>query len=199
MFGVGLQKTGTSTLGKVLSILGYEIKLETDYDLVDALLAGDLDQIKERVKDFDAFEDNPWPIVFKELDEWYPGSKFILTLRDEDNWMRSISNHFGTGASEFRKWYYGEGAPVGNEELYREKFRNHNQAVKEYFASRKNDFLIVDFEKGDGWKKICKFLGEPIPNKPFPHLNKNKNYFDKLMNKFEAGVNRIKKGLGREV
>ena len=30
---------------------------------------------------FDAFEDNPWPVLYKELDARFPGSKFILTRR----------------------------------------------------------------------------------------------------------------------
>lgn len=192
VFGVGLQKTGTSTLGKVLAILGYKIEQETDYDLVESLLKGDLDAIKERVKEYDAFEDNPWPIVFKELDEWYPGSKFILTVRNEENWIGSITRHFGTGKSAFREWFYGEGAPLGNEEQYKQKYREHNQAVKEYFKSRSQDFLVVDFEKGHGWKEICKFLGEPVPKADFPHLNKNKTLGDKLKHKLRGGVKRIK-------
>lgn len=192
VFGVGLQKTGTSTLGKMLATLGYKIEEETDYDLVDCLLKEDLESIKQRVEEFDAFEDNPWPVVFKELDEWYPGSKFILTVRDESNWIGSITKHFGTNKSEFRDWYYGEGAPVGNEDLYLKKYKAHNDSVKEYFASRKQDLLILDFEKGHGWKEICEFLGEEAPQMDVPHLNKNKTLLDKIKHKIRGGGKRLK-------
>lgn len=196
VFGVGLQKTGTSTLGKVMATLGYSIEEETDYDLVDCLLKGDLITIKERVREYDAFEDNPWPVLFKELDEWYPGSKFILTVRDENNWIHSITKHFSTNPSDFREWYYGEGAPLGNEEVYKQRFRKHNQEVKDYFRERKSSLLIVDFEKGDGWKEICKFLGEPVPHEDFPHLNKNKTLLDKIKHKARGGLKKVKSILG---
>lgn len=196
VFGVGLQKTGTSTLGKVLSILGYKIELDTDYDLVDSLLKGEYDSIRDRVRNFDAFEDNPWPIVYKELDKWYPGSKFILTIRDHDNWIGSITKHFGAKKSDFREWFYGEGAPLSNEELYINRYHEHNEAVKEYFKSRTEDFLIIDFEKGQGWKEICDFLNEPVPNLALPHLNKNKTLLDKLQHKVAGGIKKIKTFLG---
>jgi len=196
VFGVGLQKTGTSTLGKVLTIMGYKVEEETDYDLVDSLMAGDKEKIKERAVDYDGFEDNPWPLLYKDLDEWYPGSKFILTVRAESNWINSITKHFGSNKSAFREWYYGEGAPLGSEGLYIKKYLSHNNEVQEYFKNRPNDFLIVDFEKGDGWKKICNFLGEPVPNIDFPHLNKNKTLADKLQHKMRGGVKRVKKMFG---
>lgn len=196
VFGIGLQKTGTSTLGKVLTILGYKVQQDTDHDLVRALIDGKLEDLRKRAMEYDGFEDNPWPMVFKELDQWYPGSKFILTSRDENNWIQSICRHFGSNASEFREWYYGEGAPLGNEDRYLAKYREHDQAVRDYFKGRKNDFLIVDFEKGDGWKKICSFLAEDVPKADFPHLNKNKTLLDKLQHKIRGGQRKIKSLLG---
>lgn len=196
VFGIGLQKTGTSTLGKVLATLGYKVEEETDYDLVDSLMVGDKEKIKERVLEYDAFEDNPWPLLYEDLDRWYPGSKFILTERAEENWLKSITKHFGANSSEFREWYYGNGAPVGSEQIYLNKYLSHNREVREYFQGRQVDFLVVDFEKGDGWKKICDFLGEPVPDVDFPHLNKNKTLVDKLQHKIRGGKKRLRKMFG---
>ncbi len=39
----------------------------------------------ELVAQYDAFQDNPWPIIYKGLDVKYPDSKFILMLRDPDS------------------------------------------------------------------------------------------------------------------
>ena len=192
MFGIGLQKTGTSTLGKVLTIMEYRVEEETDYDLVSYLMDGDKEKIRMRALEFDGFEDNPWPLLYKDLDEWYPGSKFILTVRDKKNWINSITKHFGNGKSAFREWYYGEGAPMENEQLYIDKYLLHNKSVEEYFSNRKDDFLILDFEKGDGWKKICEFLGEPIPAVDFPHLNKNKTLSDRLGHKLRGAAKKLK-------
>ena len=49
-----------------------------------------------------------------------------------------------------------------------------------------DDLLVFDLPKGDGWEKLCGFLGHEVPDKPFPHANKAslsrrlKNFFKKL-------------------
>ena len=48
------------------------------------------------VEQFDAFEDNPWPLLYRELDERFPGSKFILTRRPTENWINSQVKDFAT-------------------------------------------------------------------------------------------------------
>jgi len=44
--------------------------------------------------------------------------------------------------------------------------------VLEYFKNRPNDLLIFAITEGDGWEKLCPFLGEKRPNTPFPYVNK---------------------------
>ncbi len=119
-----------------------------------------------------AFQDNPWPIIYKELDSKYPGSKFILTLREPDLWINSQVKHFGLNETPMRKWIYGEGSPVSNEDTYINRFKSHNAEVIEYFSHRPQDLLILNIEEGDGWEKLCLFIGKDIPASPFPHTNK---------------------------
>ena len=66
---------------------------------------------------FDAFQDNPWPILYKELDRQFPDSKFILTLRPSDEWIRSVVSVFGDEETAVREWIYGVGHPKGNEDV----------------------------------------------------------------------------------
>jgi hypothetical protein len=35
----------------------------------------------------------------------------------------------------------------------------------------KDQLLIMNITEGDGWAPLCKFLGRPIPDVPFPKLN----------------------------
>jgi hypothetical protein len=128
--------------------------------------------IDSLVPRYDAFQDNPWPIVFKRLDERYPNSKFILTVRDSEPWLRSQIKDFGRAETPMRKWIYGAGAPLGNEARYVARYEAHNAEVLEYFKDRSRDLLVMDLTKGDGWPKLCAFLGAEIPNTPFPHANK---------------------------
>jgi hypothetical protein len=170
VIGVGFHKTGTSTLGSVLQELGYNV-LGARTDLASHLLNNDIESVFAVADEYEAFQDNPWPLLFKEFDKRYPNCKFILTLRNEDKWINSAVNHFGEKHTEMRRWIYGIGHPLGNEQLYLKKYKNHNTEVQNYFTGREHDLLIVDWEDKSEWKTICEFLNEPVPNKAFPHLN----------------------------
>lgn len=124
------------------------------------------------VAEHDAFQDNPWPIIYKELDERYPGSSFILTIRDPDAWIGSQVKHFGMLETCMRKWIYGVGCPEGNEDIYLTRYQQHNEEVLDYFKNRKDDLLVMDLAQMDGWSMLCPFLGKKVPRKPFPHANK---------------------------
>jgi hypothetical protein len=46
-------------------------------------------------------------------------------------------------------------------------FERHNQAVRDAIDSAR---LLV-FDVREGWTPLCRFLGVPIPDEPFPRLN----------------------------
>jgi hypothetical protein len=126
---------------------------------------------------FDAVEDMPWPLMFRELDGAFPGSKFILTVRDTDRWYNSIARHFGANPNHVEQLTYGDDAPcpVGHEARYREVYQAHNAAVREYFADRPGDLLEFWLEKGDGWPELADFLGiKGYPGGDFVHTNSGK-------------------------
>ena len=92
-----------------------------------------------------------------------------------DEWIRSQANYFGDKETPMRHWIYEAGAPRGNERLYPKRYNEHKSHIRDYFASRTSDLLILNFPRGDGWKKLCLFLGHKEPKDPFPHVNKG-NY-----------------------
>lgn len=128
----------------------------------------------ELIAEYDAFQDNPWPIIYQEIDKKYPGSKFILLLRDSDSWIKSQVKHFGKRKTSMRQWIYGDkyGFPEGNEDLYLKRYNDHNIGVVNYFRKRKDDLLVMDLMKGDGWDFLCPFLGVDVPKIAFLHVNK---------------------------
>src|SRR5205807_261378 len=92
IFGIGLSKTGTTSLANALQILGYNTK---DNMGVVKYAAGDLSSVDLDIVDaFDAVTDTPVPSFYRELDARYPGSKFILTVRDSDGWLKSCKKQF---------------------------------------------------------------------------------------------------------
>ena len=170
VFGIGFQKTATTSFGAALTHLGYRVTgpdWVTDPDI--AVKVRDLSF--QAVDHFDGFQDNPWPILYRQLDERCPGSKFVLTTRETDRWIASLARHFGPRETPMRKWIYGHGSVLGHEQVYIERFERHNTEVLDYFRDRPNDLLVMDITKGHGWEQLCPFLGHAIPDLPFPHRN----------------------------
>ena len=68
--------------------------------------------------------------------------------------------------------------------IYVDRYKNHNREVNEYFKDRPDDLLVMDVTAGDGWEKLCPFLGVDIPDIDFPPANKAKDpELDKLASK----------------
>lgn len=173
IFCIGFHKTGTTSLATALTILGYRVAGAVgvrDPDIAHSALT-----IARRiVPSYDAFQDNPWPIIFRDVDKLFPNSKFILTVREPSSWIDSVVRHFGNKETPMRKWIYGEGSPSGSEDIYLERYARHNADVKDYFAQRPSDLLIMNLLLGDKWEKLCPFLGREVPSRPFPHANKGR-------------------------
>lgn len=54
-----------------------------------------------------------------------------------------------------------------SEKQAKKDFLEHDAMVKELVPPER----LLIFKLSDGWEPLCKFLGKPIPEKPFPHLN----------------------------
>lgn len=176
VFCIGFQKTGTTSFFYALQQLdmkvcdmlggGFRMPRIAHPDLgVKAL-----DWALANVPHYDAFEDNPWPLLYKEMDRCFPGSKFILTVRDPDKWIKSVKDHFIL-PSVTQLFVYGEAAPAGNEQLYIDTFNRHNDDVRDYFRDRPDDLLVLDISKGNQWEQVAPFLGVETPRTPWPRAN----------------------------
>jgi len=178
---VGFHKTGTSSMGKLFRTLrlsergAYKTR---DTAFVDKLAKGDLEELFRIVDGVDAVRDNPRPLFYRELDERYPNSRFILTVREPQEWIRSVVNHFGKQKnpdSPMRAWIYGAGSPLGNEALYLERYQRHNREVQAYFRTRPEQLLVTDLSQGDAFSAICRFLGRRKPwFQKMPHKNQRR-------------------------
>lgn len=124
-------------------------------------------------REYDAVQDTPWPILFKELDQTFPDAKFIHVIRNEDAWIRSAVKDFSKHHNEIHRLIYGSSNPVGNEGSWVDTYRKHNRDVESYFSGRSEKYLRIEMESPDyGWKTLCEFLGRDDPGVPWPHVNK---------------------------
>lgn len=177
LFGIGMPKTGTSSLANACSLLG-----------LSSLHFPDLGKIQE----VDMANDLPVTAHYKKLDGLFPNSKFILTVRDQDSWEKSFSEHIkiqnhikrGREISKYHPAFIHRvklyGTHVLTLDVVIETRRKHEQDVLEYFKKRKDDLLIMDIAGGDSWSMLCSFIDFQIPSHPFPHSNKTEDRLKKL-------------------
>lgn len=182
VFGIGLSKTGTTSLTKALNILG----IRSIHFPHDEVTLRELQRGEYRLsilREYQGVSDTPVAPFFAQLDRAWPGSRFILTVRDKASWLRSVEDHWEVILAKrrandpsFRAFCDFINACVYgciefNAERFSYAYDTHVRHVQEYFAQRPDDLLVLDICAGRaGWDDLCRFLGTAVPaDKPFPH------------------------------
>jgi hypothetical protein len=174
VFGIGLSRTGTRSLAVALQRLGFAaVHFPSDPVTFDQLTRGDLRlRILER---FDAVTDTPVVPYYAQLDALFPGSRFILTVRDREAWLSSCERLWRhTAAVQARPFHrFINTAVYGTWDFAAERFAyveaRHRAEVHRHFAGRPGALLELDLTAGAGWGPLCAFLERPVPAEPFPH------------------------------
>lgn len=166
ILGIGLSRTGTTSLAVALNLLGFPaVHYPTRMSQIEAHAAA---------------TDISVSLIFKKLDRRFPGSCFIMTMRSLKPWLESCERYWEKNAETFarkpfvmkleKRFYGGEGF---NRRKYIDSRDRHLSDVEEYFRDRANDLLYLDlFENLDPWRSLCAFLDVPTLNGPFPHENR---------------------------
>lgn len=200
IFGVGNNKTGTTSLKRAMQDIGFRIgdqrtaeRLATDW------AKRDFKPIVDYCKTAEFFQDVPFskPFTFVALDQAYPDSKFILTIRDNpEQWYNSLTKFhaklWGKDGSvptkedlkvatyiykglpwEMNRYSYDtpENDPY-NKDVLIQSYLDYNHQVADYFRHRPNDLLVLNISKPGAYIELCKFLGIKSDKKDFPWENK---------------------------
>ena len=184
VFCIGLGNTGTRSLARALKALRYKTGHWQETVYMVKCSYGKLDFKFNRVKEYDAFLGLSIVRYYKQLDKKYSGSKFILTIRDIDQWLdscerRSLEEMFidAHGRKYIKLLPITENIELQMEvfdtlEFNREKFREayckNVDDVMSYFRGREKDLLVMNICGGDSWSKLCLFLGKPLIISDFP-------------------------------
>ena len=199
VFCVGCNKTGTTSLKRALSELGLVVGEQW---LAERLIHDwgrrDFRRLFRYCRTAQAFQDVPfsWPFTYQALDQRFPGSKFILTVRDTpEQWYASLTRFhaalFGerclSHVAHLKAAHYvrpGDvyeanrllyDTPVDdpyNREALLARYNHHNGAVREYFRHRPGDLLVLNVAEPGAYDKLCDFLGRPRTGRDFPWENK---------------------------
>jgi hypothetical protein len=162
IFVIGLSGTGTRSLHRAFLKLG--------------IRACQYPSGPDDFERYQALSDIPVACRFKTLDVLYPGSKFILTFRELENWLdnrsRKPEDRSPTSfwVRENRHLTYGRQS--FERDAYIALHRDYHAEVAEYFGSRPKDLLTMNVIAGDGWEKLCPFIdAELFKRASFPHVS----------------------------
>ncbi|KAF3025085.1 hypothetical protein E8E14_014542 [Neopestalotiopsis sp. 37M] len=146
--------------------------------------------LKENMAGYVGGTDVPIVCVVPELVELYPDMKVVLVTRDPETWWRSFGNILDmstawyipvlTAISPTLRWWTpfnvewkrnaseliheagGQPGVYGPQLLIA-----HEEMVRRTVPPER---LLV-MKLSDGWEPLCKFLGKPVPDEPFPRVN----------------------------
>jgi len=199
VFCIGRTKTGTTSLTKAMLDLGYVVGHQRKAEMLFRDWAKrDFTRIAAYCRTAEFFQDVPFslPYTFQAMDMYYPGSKFILTIRDSESWHKSMRDFHrqdsvhGDKAESLEKLkeatycYKGfayetkvlvydlPGDDPYHKETLIEHYNYHNKMVKDYFRNRKEDLLVLDISEEGAYRKLCEFLEKPVIREVFPWENK---------------------------
>jgi hypothetical protein len=200
IFCIGMGKTGTTSLEAFFRELGFTLGNQNEgEDLLEDWAVRNFRPIVAFACSAQVFQDIPFclPFTYAFLDCAYPGSKFILSVRDDaEKWYQSLVRFIsglvgkegvptGDDLREFvhrhkgwllqsMKLIYGvsDENPFDKAKLI-EVYESHNAAVRDYFRYRPDSLLTVNLRNQDAAKKIMKFLGLPYGGETMPHLNRS--------------------------
>ena len=141
VFVVGLNKTGTSSLGQTMRDSGRR-HLSYSPLAIRAFNDGDVETLNAIMNCFDSFDDKPWnePSLWPLMREKSPESLWVYTFRDVEKWSKSYLN-------------YSEHNDALNEvafinSLDADQFvSQHHQAAKDFEKSNNLTFIWLDCDK----------------------------------------------------
>lgn len=203
IFCVGQNKTGTTSLEKLLSLFGFKIGNQPVGEVLslDWLVNKNAERIIQYCYTADAFQDAPfsYPALYRELDKAFPNSKFILTVRESpDEWFESLVRFhkkvFSSDTSRppneddlknatycYKGYAFEVIALLYNypkialydEHAYKDHYMRDNDEKRTYFKNRPNDFIEINLAIKEDFQRLCEFLSVETTIKDFPWLNQS--------------------------
>jgi len=213
VIGAGLGRTGTASLKQALEILGfgpcyhmievirhkeqYIWKSISDYKAQGREIEWDRVFSGSSIPSYASCLDFPACCYYRELMEYYPNSKVILTVRDPESWYQSFYNTISKISPTHPEYNCLLGAYMWTSPMAYIWDWNDSIEGKRFFGrevlSKKENTIkafvewedqvkktvpeerLLVFESAEGWEPLCAFLGVPIPEVPYPRTNKRRS------------------------
>jgi hypothetical protein len=186
LIGAGLGRTGTLSLKLALEQLGFGPCYHMTEVLMDPSRGPDWLRAVGGQADWNrifngyaATVDYPGCMFWRELIQFYPSAKVVLSVRNPNEWFDSAqqtifseeqNKPFAKSAlAEFfeKVVFNAYGDRIHDRDFMTAAFQRHNDEVERVVP---RDSLLV-YEVAQGWPPLCEFMGVPIPDLAFPRIN----------------------------
>jgi hypothetical protein len=195
VIGIGLPRTGLWSLEAALDVLGYNRPLTMDQVANDPVAArawldrgpgGSHEHLAGLVSGYDSIIGLPASRYWRDLSIVFPEAKFVLTVRDLDEWWDSFSQTIGALEDRARA-LTDPGTMLAVSGLFDGIFRGeakdedyakmiHQDHIMEVIHVLPQERLLVLDSELHGWEPLCEFLSKPVPEGDYPHMNLGETY-----------------------
>lgn len=199
VISVGFGRTGTMSLRMALNELGYGPCYHMEDVLSDMQTrvphwTAAIDGTPDWSTIYDGFNsavDWPTAAFWQDLADAFPDARIILSSRSAESWCKSFSQTILAVLSApdmwpepQREWLEMCHRLVVQNTFHSQTdqdhliatFNTHEAAVKATIAP---DRLLVHAAP-DGWEPLCAFLGNAVPDTPYPRSNSRQEFFEML-------------------
>ncbi|MDB9782705.1 hypothetical protein OAB88_06345 [Winogradskyella sp.] len=205
VFCIGRNKTGTTSMSRIFVRLGLSLGSQSEAELLaDDWMNNNFDSLIAYVKYKGiSFQDVPFsfPNTFKVLDEAFPNSKFILTVRDSSEvWYNSVisympkinssgnrlpdkidlqNDYYVYKGWKFKTHQFNYNTPeddLFNKAILIKHYNDYNASVIDYFKDKPGQLLVINLKAPDAINKICVFLNKKNTLGEMPWVNKTKDF-----------------------
>lgn len=195
VIGVGFGRTGTLSLKIALEMLGFK----PCYHMLDVIKNPDHIPIwndaadgkpvdwDKLFKGYAAAADLPPAHFWKELMDYYPEAKVVLTIRDSQSWYESAYNTVFAQSrlrvSDSKRTPHQDLMhKIVIQQTFDGQMEDRDHVIKAY--ERRNEEIqrvapperLLVYRVSEGWVPLCKFLGKPVPTESFPKTNTRTEY-----------------------
>lgn len=192
VLGAGFGRTGTLSLKLALERLG----LGPCYHMAEVFAHPEhvprwQDAAEGRPVDWDTLLGGypaavDWPVChfWRELADRYPEAGVLLTVRDPDRWYESVRDTiYRVLCAELPadppllRAQQAMARRIVLDRTFAGRFEDRDHAIRVYEEHNRAVRRAVpaprllDYEVSQGWEPLCRFLGRPVPDEPFPRVN----------------------------
>lgn len=186
IIGAGMGRTGTASLKVALEELGlgrcYHMTevMQNPAAIPDWIDAANGKPDWDKIFDeYGATVDNPGCGFWRQLANYYPNAKVILTVRDAEKWFESTNEtiHSVEFATFIKNSPWGEMVQKTVYDTMDNRMQDKNFMMS-FFNNRTAEIIntiapdrLLVYQVQEGWKPLCEFLDVPIPDSEFPRIN----------------------------